>query len=172
MDSLVLEVFEGLQARDWMIATAESCTGGMIGARLTDVSGASVYVDRGFITYSNQAKMEMLGVSAALLDTHGAVSAQVAEAMAKGALKESRAGLAVSVTGVAGPGGGTPDKPVGLVHIGVATWEQVFLFEYRFTGNRQVIRNQTVEAALTCVRNILMDGSIANPVPPTALPAP
>lgn len=148
MDSLVLVIFEKLQERGWMIATAESCTGGLVAVRLTDVPGSSVYVDRGFVTYSNQSKMQMLNVPSALIDEHGAVSAPVAEAMAQGALSASSAGIAVSTTGIAGPGGGNDSKPVGLVHIGVATWDRVQSFEHRFNGDRDVIRRQAVDAAL------------------------
>jgi nicotinamide-nucleotide amidase len=102
-----------LRARGWMVATAESCTGGMIAAALTSVAGSSDVVDRGFVTYSNEAKMDMLGVPAALIAAHGAVSAEVAAAMAEGALTRSRAGVTVAVTGIAGPGGGSAEKPVG-----------------------------------------------------------
>jgi len=103
-----------------MIATAESCTGGLISAALTAIPGSSDAVERGFVTYSNAAKTEMLGVSADLIESHGAVSEAVARAMAEGALQYSHADVAVSVTGVAGPGGGTPQKPVGRVHFGAA----------------------------------------------------
>jgi PncC family amidohydrolase len=155
MDSVVLKIFEKLQSQDWMIATAESCTGGLVAARLTAVAGSSVYVDRGFVTYSNQAKMEMLGVPSALIDDYGAVSDQVAEAMAQGALKESNAGIAVSVTGIAGPGGGTEAKPIGLVYIGVATWEKAQSFSHRFSGDRASVRTQATDAALNYVLQAL-----------------
>ena len=102
------------------IVTAESCTGGLIAALLTDIAGSSDVVERGFVTYSNEAKADLLGVPKRVLVKHGAVSRETAEAMAPGALKNSRAQLAVAVTGVAGPGGGTPDKPVGLVHLAAA----------------------------------------------------
>ena len=114
------EVLRAMRARGWMVATAESCTGGLVAGALTEVAGSSDVVDRGFVTYSNQAKTEMLGVQAELIAGHGAVSAVVAGAMAAGALARSRAGIAVSVTGVAGPGGGSADKPVGLVWFGLA----------------------------------------------------
>lgn len=103
-----------------MIATAESCTGGIVAGALTEIAGSSSVLDRGFVTYSNEAKQEMLGVDRALIDTHGAVSEEVARAMADGALEHSNAGLAVSITGIAGPGGATASKPVGLVWFGVA----------------------------------------------------
>ncbi|MEC9367826.1 MAG: CinA family protein [Pseudomonadota bacterium] len=102
------------------LATAESCTGGMISAALTEIAGSSDVVDRGFVTYSNEAKREMLGVPAALLDRHGAVSEEVARAMAEGGMKRAGTDLCVAVTGIAGPGGGSADKPVGLVHFAAA----------------------------------------------------
>jgi len=108
------------RARKLTIATAESCTGGLIAGCLTEIAGSSDVVERGFVTYSNAAKSELLGVPATLIDTHGAVSEPVARAMAEGALARSRADLAVAVTGVAGPGGGTAAKPVGLVHLALA----------------------------------------------------
>ena len=106
------------RARSIVLATAESCTGGLIAALITEVSGSSAAFDRGFVTYSNEAKSELLGIPAALITQHGAVSAAVAAAMATGALDYSKASLAVSVTGIAGPGGGTAEKPVGLVYFG------------------------------------------------------
>lgn len=106
--------------RGLRIATAESCTGGMVSAALTDIAGSSDVFDRGFVTYSNEAKQTMLGVAAVTISAHGAVSPQTAQAMAEGALSHSLADLAVSITGVAGPGGGSPDKPVGLVHFALA----------------------------------------------------
>ncbi|MBL8565639.1 MAG: CinA family protein [Hyphomicrobiaceae bacterium] len=106
-----------LREKGVKVATAESCTGGLIAALLTEIPGSSDVVERGFVTYSNEAKSESIGVDPALIATHGAVSAEVARAMARGALRHSRADLAVAVTGVAGPGGGTTAKPVGLVHL-------------------------------------------------------
>jgi nicotinamide-nucleotide amidase len=106
--------------RGWMIATAESCTGGLVAALLTEIPGSSAVVERGFVTYSNEAKIDLLGVMPDLIATHGAVSEAVARAMADGALARARATVAVAITGVAGPGGGTATKPVGLVHFGVA----------------------------------------------------
>ena len=108
------------RARGLLVATAESCTGGLVVAALTEIAGSSDVVDRGFVTYSNEAKQAMLGVPAATLKRHGAVSAQTAKAMAAGALKNSHADIAVSITGIAGPGGGTKQKPVGLVHFAAA----------------------------------------------------
>ena len=103
-----------------MLTTAESCTGGLVAAAITDVAGSSAVFDRGFVTYSNAAKSDLLGVPAETIEAHGAVSGETAAAMALGAIARSRADLSVSVTGIAGPGGGTPEKPVGLVHLAVA----------------------------------------------------
>ncbi len=114
--STAKHVLELCRARGWRVATAESCTGGLVAAALTEIAGSSDVVDRGFVTYSNEAKAEMLGVPLSTLKRYGAVSAQTAKAMAAGALKNSHADLAVSITGIAGPGGGTKQKPVGLVH--------------------------------------------------------
>ena len=133
-----------------IIATAESCTGGLIAGALTEIAGSSAVVDRGFVTYSNEAKNEMLGVPMPLIETHGAVSGEVAEAMAKGALKNSNASLTVSVTGIAGPGGGTAEKPVGLVWFGVADAAgHCASHRHLFPeGSRQDIRASAVETAL------------------------
>ena len=117
---LATSVLDACRARGWRLATAESCTGGLVAAALTEIAGSSDVVDRGFVTYSNEAKQAMLGVPAATLRRHGAVSAQTAKAMAAGALKYSRADITVSITGIAGPGGGTKQKPVGLVHFAAA----------------------------------------------------
>jgi nicotinamide-nucleotide amidase len=117
---IALPVFNALKARGWMLVTAESCTGGMVAAAITDIAGSSNVFDRGFVTYSNAAKTDMLGVSAELIARVGAVSAEVAQAMAEGALDRSGANVGISVTGIAGPGGGSPGKPVGLVHFACA----------------------------------------------------
>jgi len=117
---LAREVIEAFEQRGLKIATAESCTGGMEGAALTDIAGSSTVFERGFITYSNEAKMELLGVSEQTLAAHGAVSAETAQEMAAGALDHSLADVAVSITGIAGPAGGTAEKPVGLVWFGLA----------------------------------------------------
>ena len=132
------------------IATAESCTGGLVAGTLTAIAGSSDVYDRGWITYSNEAKREQLGVPLSLLEAHGAVSGEVAEAMAKGALHRSQADVAVSVTGIAGTGGGSPEKPVGLVYIGLWRkdgWHQVE--RCLFDGDRDSVRAQTVTRALT-----------------------
>ena len=117
---LATQVLAACRQQQIMLATAESCTGGLVSAALTAIAGSSDVMERGFVTYSNEAKSEMLGVHAALISAHGAVSQQVAEAMARGALAHSRAGIAVSITGIAGPGGGSMEKPVGLVHLACA----------------------------------------------------
>jgi len=134
----------------WKIATAESCTGGLIAGTLTAIAGSSDVYDRGWVTYSNEAKREQLGVPSMVLDARGAVSGEVAEAMAMGALHRSQAHVAISVTGIAGPGGGSAEKPVGLVYIGLARkdgWSQVE--RCMFDGDRDSIRSQTVTRALT-----------------------
>jgi len=137
------------RARGITVATAESCTGGLIAGCLTAVAGSSDVVERGFVTYSNDAKHQMLGVPEEMIAKHGAVSEMVARAMAEGALKHSEATQAVSVTGVAGPGGGTDEKPVGLVHMAVATAGRDTVHErHLFDGNRDAVRAQTVAAAL------------------------
>ncbi len=142
-----------LRARGLMCATAESCTGGLVAALLTAVPGSSDVVERGFVTYSNRAKHEMLGVPEAILAAHGAVSAQTAEAMARGALARSGAQVAVAVTGVAGPGGGSAEKPVGLVFLAAAGPGGVSVVERRYGPlTRDAIRSLTVADALRLLR--------------------
>jgi len=131
-----------------MIAGAESCTGGLIAAVLTSVSGSSAWVDRGFVTYSNEAKMELLGVAADTLREHGAVSEPTAREMAAGALRASRASIAYSVTGVAGPTGGTATKPVGMVCFGFADAGGVTAVTRHFAGDRSAVREQSVNFVL------------------------
>jgi nicotinamide-nucleotide amidase len=146
---------EALRARGRMCATAESCTGGLIAALLTAVPGSSDVVDRGFVTYSNAAKTAMLGVPEAVLAAHGAVSAETAEAMAAGALARSLAQVAVAVTGVAGPGGGTAAKPVGLVFLAVAGPAGARVVERRFGPlSRDAIRERTMVEALKLLRDV------------------
>lgn len=131
------------------IVTAESCTGGLIAATLTEIAGSSDVVERGFVTYSNEAKEDLLRVPAEMLIEYGAVSSQVALAMAEGALQNSRADVAVSVTGIAGPGGGSAEKPVGLVYFGLCKRGEKARFERCvFEGNRQMVRAQSVQKAL------------------------
>lgn len=138
-----------LTARGWQLATAESCTGGLIAATCTEVSGSSAWFERGVVAYSNEAKVDLLGVDAALIATHGAVSEAVARAMAEGALARSRAQVAVAVTGVAGPTGGSPDKPVGTVWLAwAAQGEGTRTERCQFPGDRAAVRRATVERAL------------------------
>jgi nicotinamide-nucleotide amidase len=132
-----------------MLALAESCTGGKIAAALTEIAGASDIVERGYVTYSNAAKSEALGVPAELIAKHGAVSAQCARAMAEGALAHSHADIALAVTGVAGPGGATPGKPVGLVYFGLAAkGAETRVERHQFSGDRTAVRDAAVAAAL------------------------
>lgn len=143
------QLLEDCRKAGLKLATAESCTGGLIAACLTEIAGSSDVVERGFVTYSNEAKMELLGVPEALLAAKGAVSAEVAEAMAQGALARSRADIAVSVTGVAGPGGGSEAKPVGLVFMGLCRLgEAPSHRKLNFSGSRSDVRSATVQAAL------------------------
>jgi nicotinamide-nucleotide amidase len=146
-----------LRTRHLKLATAESCTGGMIAARLTDIAGSSDVVERGFVTYSNEAKTELLDVPVALIAAHGAVSEPVARAMAEGAIARSHADIAVAVTGVAGPGGGTAAKPAGLVHLAVATRGGSTRHRERRFGDigRAQVRALTVAAAFQLVREAL-----------------
>ena len=144
----VLQLAEALKQRGWMLATAESCTGGMIAAACTDVAGSSEWFDRGFVTYSNAAKTEMLGVPADVISQHGAVSEEVAQAMAFGAVKHSHAQVSIAVTGIAGPSGGSIDKPVGTVWFGWAIGDQVQTACIRWQGNRQTVRQHTLLHAL------------------------
>jgi nicotinamide-nucleotide amidase len=130
------------------MATAESCTGGLIAATCTDLAGSSVWFERGFVTYSNAAKTELLGVDEALIAQHGAVSETVARAMAQGAVARSRAQVALAVTGVAGPSGGSVEKPVGTVWFGWATPSGVVTQMQRFDGDRAAVRQATVRHAL------------------------
>jgi nicotinamide-nucleotide amidase len=144
------------RARKLKIVTAESCTGGLVAGLLTEIPGSSDVVERGFVTYSNEAKQELLGVPAEVIAQHGAVSAEVARAMALGALGHARADLSVAVTGVAGPGGGTKDKPVGLVHLAAARGDQVIAQECRFGDiGRREVRLRSVETAVQMLQELL-----------------
>ncbi|MEM6710937.1 MAG: CinA family protein [Pseudomonadota bacterium] len=152
MDPDVVSLIGRLKAARLSVVTAESCTGGLIAARLTDVSGSSAVVDRGFVTYSNEAKTEMLGVPTELIENQGAVSKEVARSMAEGALANSNASISVSVTGVAGPTGGSPEKPVGTVHFAVASHAAPTRHEHKvFQGDREAVRAQTVAHALVMI---------------------
>ena len=145
-----------LLAKGQMLATAESCTGGMIAAACTDLAGSSAWFERGFVSYSNEAKTELLGVPAALIAEHGAVSEPVVRAMAQGALLHSRAQVAVAVTGVAGPGGGSDNKPVGSVWFGWATPAGVVTQLCRFEGDRHQVRQASVRHALQRLADLLV----------------
>jgi len=149
VQTLARQVIETAAARGLMVATAESCTGGLVAGALTAVAGSSAVVERGFVTYSNAAKIGMLGVDAGLIELHGAVSEPVARAMALGAVSRSAAQVSVSVTGVAGPGGGTADKPVGLVHFAAVGPSGDIHAEHRFGDlGRDAVRLASVRVAL------------------------
>lgn len=148
IDPLIRQTADLLHQRHWMLATAESCTGGMIAAACTDLAGSSVWFERGFVTYSNEAKTELLGVDASLIATQGAVSQAVVEAMVAGAVARSKAQVSVAVTGVAGPGGGTPEKPVGTVWFGWSVDGQIRSERRQFDGGRAEVRAATVQHAL------------------------
>ena len=147
--TLAQSVLEACRARGWHVATAESCTGGLVAGALTAIAGSSDVVERGFVTYSNDAKRELLGVSAETIAAHGAVSAETAAAMAEGAVARAPVDLAVSVAGVAGPGGGSAEKPVGLVIFGLARRDGPTRTErHIFAGDRSAIRRAAVHHAL------------------------
>jgi len=146
---IATRVGRALEARGWKVATAESCTGGLIAGAITDVAGSSAWFDCGFVTYTNEAKADMLGVAKATLDAHGAVSEMTAREMASGALSRSKADLTVAVTGVAGPSGGSIDKPVGMVCFAWARHNAPVDSTTRyFTGDRAAVRSKTVQEAL------------------------
>ena len=139
---------DALRGRGWRLATAESCTGGLIAAACTQLAGSSDWFERGFVTYSNAAKSELLGVEPALIEAHGAVSEPVAQAMALGALRRSPAQVAVAVTGIAGPGGAVPGKPVGTVWLAWGTARTLQVERLQLGGDRDAVRCATVRAAL------------------------
>jgi nicotinamide-nucleotide amidase len=150
-ETLVLAqaVIDACRARGWHVATAEACTGGLVTAALTAIAGASDVVERGFVTYSNEAKSEVLGVPPGAIAAHGAVSAETAAAMAQGAIGRTKADVAVSVTGLAGPGGGSAGKPVGLVFLGLARRDGMCRTErYVFEGDRAAVRDAALRRAL------------------------
>jgi nicotinamide-nucleotide amidase len=149
---LAIRVGNKLREERLMLATAESCTGGMVAAAITDISGSSGWFERGFVTYSNQAKSEMIGVPADLIDKHGAVSEPVARAMAEGALRNSRAQVSLAITGIAGPGGGTELKPVGMVSFAWSNRLHTAVETLVFKGDREQIR---VQAATHALRGLL-----------------
>ena len=155
--ALAERVLAAGRARKWTIATAESCTGGLVAGALTEIAGSSDVVDRAFVTYSNAAKSEMLGVPVWLIERHGAVSEDVARAMVGGALTHSRATLAVAVTGIAGPSGGTAEKPVGLVHLAAAVRDAPVSHERLLLGDigRAEIRRESVRRGLALLASLL-----------------
>ena len=158
-EALALELGQSLRARNLRVATAESCTGGFIAAAITAIPGSSDWFERGFVTYSNAAKCEMLGVAQTLLDTHGAVSEPVAIAMAEGALAHSEADVAVSVTGIAGPGGATPGKPVGMVCFGFARrGSPGSAITRQIAGSRAEVRSRSVEIGLRHLIEVASEG--------------
>lgn len=158
-DSLIADaeaLLAAYRAAGLRIATAESCTGGLVAACLTAIAGSSDVVERGFVTYSNEAKTELIGVPTGLIERHGAVSAQVARAMAEGVLAHSRADASVAVTGIAGPGGASPGKPVGLVYLCAARKGREPMVErHQFHGDRHVVRLASVELAFSLLRRQL-----------------
>ena len=155
MSELPEKVLKAFKAKGKMLATAESCTGGMVAAALTDIAGSSAVVERGFVTYTNRAKAQMLGVNPVLIEMHGAVSREVAEAMARGALAHSATHVAVAITGIAGPDGGSAEKPVGLVWFGLAAeGTPTTACHTVFQGDRAAVRRQATEKALA----LLLEG--------------
>ena len=148
-------VGERLVAKGWRVATAESCTGGLLARRITDVPGASRYFERGFVTYSNASKLELVGVDPAAIEAHGAVSAPVAEQLAEGARARAGVELGVGITGVAGPDGGSEEKPVGTVFIGIASPGGHAVRRFRFMGTRKTIRERSAQTALDMIRREL-----------------
>ncbi|MBS0453336.1 MAG: CinA family protein [Proteobacteria bacterium] len=157
--ALVALLADLLRSKQLMMATAESCTGGLIAGACTDLAGSSDWFERGFVTYSNEAKTELLGVDAALIAAHGAVSEPVARAMAAGAVAHSRAQLAVAVTGVAGPNGGSAEKPVGTVWFGWSVGGQLRTERRRFEGDRAAVRAATVHYALQNLVHLIRNPS-------------
>ncbi len=152
---LAAAIIRGCTVKQLKLATAESCTGGLISACLTEIAGSSAVLDRGFVVYSNQAKHDLLGVPAGLIETFGAVSEEVARTMAEGARTRAGVDLAVAVTGVAGPGGGSAAKPVGLVHMALSTKDRTDHVRAVFPGDRRMVREATLEAVLEQIRDAI-----------------
>ena len=146
--ALAQKLVEQLRARNQQITTAESCTGGLVAALITEISGSSSVFSRGVVSYANEVKSALLGVDKKLLAAHGAVSAEVATAMAQGALKKAHADIAIAITGIAGPTGGSPEKPVGLVFIALAGKNGLEVKRFLFKGERHEVRMQAVKAAI------------------------
>ena len=158
MDELAKQVGERLKAAGAQLVTAESCTGGWVAQAVTAIAGSSSWFERGFVTYSNAAKQELLGVRTETLEAHGAVSEDTAREMADGALRKSKATIALAVTGVAGPGGGTREKPVGMVCFAWADGKKLRSETRRFSGDRDSVRRQSVIRALQGVLETLAGG--------------
>ncbi len=155
---LATQLGRALQAREWKLATAESCTGGWVAKLLTDIAGSSAWFERGFVTYSDAAKQELLDVRTVTLKDFGAVSEQTARELASGALAHSPAEVALAITGIAGPGGGTPDKPVGLVWFAWARRSGALrVAQQQFSGDREAVRRHAVAAALRGALRVLSD---------------
>jgi nicotinamide-nucleotide amidase len=163
LEADLLALASALRRRGWMLAAAESCTGGLVAGACTALAGSSEWFERGFVTYSNQAKVELLDVDAALIAAHGAVSGEVARAMCAGALARSRATLAVAVTGIAGPGGAVPGKPVGTVWLAWGTTAGIEAERLQLAGDRAAVRAATVAAALARLRRAAEAGSPLTP---------
>lgn len=156
MPDYIEQLFHLLEKKQWRAVTAESCTGGLIAKTITDYAGSSSYLDCGFVTYSNEAKIKNLGVSEKTLAEHGAVSEETAKEMVLGALKNApNAQAAISVTGIAGPGGGSEEKPVGLVYIGTTAGERTLISKNIFSGSREDIREATKNKALEQLIHLL-----------------
>jgi nicotinamide-nucleotide amidase len=158
LEQLAAQLGDALQQRQLMLATAESCTGGWVAKVITDVPGSSHWFERGFVTYTNRSKQEMLGVSAQTLEHHGAVSEETVLEMANGALAHSQAQVAVAISGIAGPGGGSEHKPVGTVCLAWAGLHHSRSQTYRFDGEREAIRRQAVTTALQGMRDYIQAG--------------
>lgn len=149
------QIVKKLQEKNYTITTAESCTGGLLAGRILNVSGASNVYKEGYITYANESKEKILGVQHETIETHGAVSRETAKEMVIGAAKAANAEVALSTTGIAGPGGGTPEKPVGLIYIGCLVGEQMVIKELRLHGSREENRLETVNETLKLLNDIL-----------------
>ncbi len=160
----VEQLASALRARGWRMATAESCTGGLIAATCTALAGSSDWFERGFVTYSNAAKTELLGVDTGLIQSQGAVSEATARAMVQGALQRAPVQLAVAVTGIAGPGGAVPGKPVGTVWLAWGTPEQTQAELLQLSGDRNAVRSATVLAALQKLLQTAQAGCLTNPL--------
>ncbi len=156
--TLEMAIYELLKANNLTVTTAESCTGGLVAGRLINVPGISEYLKEGYITYSNEAKQKLLGVPAEILQKYGAVSPQTAEAMAKGGAKAAEVDVCIAVTGIAGPDGGSLEKPVGLVYMSCYCLGKVYTEKNQYTGSRSKIREYAVASALTLLRQAILDG--------------